>query len=257
MVYTSLGTLASRLGSHLQQWLLPPRCIACGGSGGTQLNPQQWSLDLCTACHEQLPVNRHACQCCGLPLPSTQCKLICGSCLKRPPPYQLSFCAYEYAYPIEHLIRRLKYGGAMAQARVLSCLLAQYLRDQHRSAWPECFIPVPLHPARYRARGYNQVIELGRFLERELKITMRTDLLVRSRHTPEQAGLSRRERRRNLRRAFITTTVALPKHIALLDDVITTGSTVNELARTLKKAGVETIEVWGMARAAVKVKKYL
>ncbi|MGE0114457.1 MAG: ComF family protein [Steroidobacteraceae bacterium] len=236
----------------LQQFVLPPCCVACGATSYQSTPVVKRTLDLCAACQAQLPTNLHACQHCGLPLTGTQAPLICGRCLRRPPPYQASFCAYEYAYPIEHLIRRLKYHHALMHAQVLGYLLAEYLRDRHVGPWPECFIPMPLHPVRYRARGYNQVIELGRFLERELKITMRTDLVERIRYTPEQAGLSRRERRKNLRRAFSVTATTTPKHIALLDDVITTGSTVNELAQSLKRAGVEHIEVWGLARAAMR-----
>lgn len=260
MVYrnriTSTGRVPVRqsLLARLQGYLLPPRCIACGNAGDRRSVSVPANLDLCNACHVQLPLNLHACRLCALPLPSQQPQLICGRCLQRPPPYQLSLCAYEYAYPITHLIRHLKYGGALAPARVFSVLLMHYLRTHRVGPWPECFIPVPLHATRYRARGYNQVIELGRGLEHELRIPMRTDLITRNRHTPEQAGLSRRERRKNLHRAFVTTHVALPRHVALLDDVITTGSTMNELARTLKNAGVTTIEVWGLARAANRVK---
>lgn len=247
---TGLAPLSRNLLRTMQGYLLPPHCIACGNAA-EQARPKSSAgiLDLCSACLAQLPLNRNACRLCALPLSSQQSQLICGRCLQRPPPYQASWCAYEYAYPIAHLIRHLKYGGALAQARVLSRLLTEYLRVHRSEPWPECFVPVPLHPIRYRTRGYNQVIELGRGLERELNIPMRTDLITRNRHTPEQAGLSRRERRKNSYRAFTATSVALPRHIALLDDVITTGSTMNELTRTLKKAGVATIEVWGLARA--------
>jgi ComF family protein len=127
-------------------------------------------------------------------------------------------------------------------------LLANYLRAGRGDDWPECFVPVPLHAARYRQRGYNQVIEIGKYLQQALPVPMRTDLVTRKRNTVEQTGLSRRARRSNLRRAFVTHG-PMPKHIALLDDVITTGSTVNELSRILKNAGVERIEVWGVARA--------
>lgn len=251
----------SRWCSRLQEVLLPPRCIACGSSGRDiqAQHPESGSLriatDLCLHCQAQLPYNRIACLLCALPLSGAQPGLICGRCLRRPPPYQASWCAFEYAYPVTHLVRRLKYGGALAPSRVLGELLAHHLRMHRTAPWPECFIPVPLHTRRYRNRGYNQVIELGRHLERALGVRMRTDLVARIRHTPEQAGLSRRVRRKNLRRAFAATNVALPKHVALLDDVITTGSTLNELSKLLKRNGVECIEAWGVARATLNVKK--
>lgn len=244
---------------RLQQMLLPPRCVACGGRGQVHRSESTTAIldliDLCESCLAQLPVNRIACRLCALPLSGTQSGLICGHCLKRPPPYQAGWCAFEYIYPVTHLIRRLKYGGALAPSRVLGELLAHYLRTHRIDPWPECFIPVPLHMRRYRERGYNQVIELGRHLEQALPIRMRTDLVTRIRHTPEQAGLAQRARKKNLHRAFATTTVALPRHVAVLDDVITTASTVNELGAVLKRGGVESIEVWGLARATANMKK--
>jgi ComF family protein len=233
----------------LMQWVLPARCIACGNnaSWGNASAP----LDLCPACCALLPLNRLACRGCAIPLPTTHTELLCGRCLVKPPRYQASFCAYQYGYPLQHLIRHLKYHAALPHAQVLGSLLASYLIERHTESWPDCFVPVPLHSARYRSRGYNQVIELGRYVERGLQLEMRTDLVARKRNTVEQAGLSRRARRSNLRRAFFVTSTILPKHIALLDDVITTGSTVNELSRVFKKAGAERIEVWGLARAVV------
>ncbi len=263
MVYDYFaGRGVSQFGHNLilqfQQLVLPPRCVACGRPA----RRRTWApsstpplLDLCDACQAQLPVNLRACKRCALPLSGTQPGLICGHCQRHPPPYQASWCAYEYTYPITHLIRSLKYGGALATSRVLGTLLADYLREHRMGPWPECFIPMPLHALRYRSRGYNQVIELGRHLEQSLGIQMRTDLVARIRHTPEQAGLSRRARRKNLHRAFVTTNVVLPRHIAVLDDVITTGNTVYELAKTLKSGGAEDIEVWGLARANIMVKK--
>lgn len=254
MVYTSLTTWFPQLFDHAQQWLLPARCIACGGAGGMPVSGTLRPLDLCAACYRQLPFNSHACWHCGLPLSGATADLICGHCLRQPPHYQRSYCAFEYGYPLAPLIRSLKYGAALASARVLGELLAQHLQQHHHGPWPECIIPVPLHARRYQARGYNQVIELGRHLERRLNLPLRLDLLSRIRHTTEQAGLSRRARRKNLQRAFNATTVNLPQHVAVLDDVITTGSTVNEVAATLNRAGVEQIEVWGLARAPNRTK---
>jgi ComF family protein len=249
MVYTSLKTLVPQLLDRAQQWLLPSCCIACGGPGGMRLDGHHAPLDLCAACYRQLPFNLQACLHCGLPLYGTTGELICGHCLRKPPHYQRSYCAFEYRYPLAPLIRNFKYGAALAAARVLGELLTQHLRQTHQGPWPTCIIPMPLHASRYRSRGYNQVIELGRHLQRCLHLPLRLDLVTRARATAEQAGLSRRERRKNLRRAFNATTVSLPQHVAVLDDVITTGSTVNELAYTLGKAGVAYVEVWGLARA--------
>ena len=241
--------------SNLQRWILPARCIACGGDAIRRASGQVASslpLDLCPACYDALPLNDHACRRCALPLPTARTDLLCGRCLVKPPRYQTSLCAYHYGYPLQHLIRHLKYHDALSHAQVLGTLLADYLLERRTGAWPECFVPTPLHSSRYRSRGYNQVIELGKYVQRGLQVQMRTDLVVRARNTVEQAGLSRRARRSNLRRAFVTTAVTMPKHIAILDDVVTTGSTVNELSRILAAAGAEQIEVWGLARATTR-----
>ena len=230
---------------RIQHLLFASSCIACGERGNTAL------LDLCGPCRAELPLNRRCCQVCAIPL-QLDAVALCGECLQRTPRYRRSYCAYEYAYPIPHFVRALKYQNSLSQARVLGELLAHYLLQQHTEPWPACFIPVPLSTTRHRERGYNQVLELGRFVERKLKIPMHTQWITRVRDTAEQAGLSRRERRKNLRDAFVVDQDAIPQHVAILDDVVTTGSTVNEVARVLQRAGVEHIEVWAVARAALR-----
>lgn len=229
------------------RWLMPSTCVACGTQRGTASG----IMDLCGPCSASLPVNRCACERCGLPLTGTHVSLTCGACLKRPPLYDMSYCAFEYAYPIEHLIRRCKYGGALPVARVLGRLLADYVSQHHPHPWPQCMVPMPLHAVRYRRRGYNQVLEIGRAVQARLQLPLRTDVVARIRDTPEQAGLTRRARRKNLHRAFAVTSTSVPEHICLLDDVVTTGSSVNAVAATLKRAGARRIEVWSVARATL------
>ncbi len=251
MVYDRLKSLSCRLLAQSQRWLLPARCIACGDDGGLFFpSTECLSLDLCRGCYLQLPFNQHSCQLCSLPLNSSGAQLICGECLRSPPDYDRSFCPFEYRYPISDLIRHFKYGNHLATARVLAELLSHHLRLQRTHPWPDCIIPVPLHTQRYRQRGYNQVIEVGWYLHRRLNLPLRLDVLERTRATPEQAGLTRQARQKNLRRAFNAVSAMIPRKVAILDDVITTGSTVQEVASTLYKAGVEQIEVWGVARAA-------
>lgn len=244
MVVYKLRQLATGAATALHSLVLPPVCLACGARGQMPL------MDLCAACRSELPATTQACQRCAIPLQGREAE-VCGACLRRPPRYDRSYCAYRYAYPIEHFVRALKYGHSLAQARVLGELLADYLQQQRSAPLPDCLIPVPLATRRYRERGYNQVIEMGRFIEQALGIAMRTDLLSRTRHTIEQAGLTRRERRKNLRRAFAVMQPP-PAHVAILDDVVTTGSTVNEIAHTLRRAGAQQIEVWAVARAVLK-----
>ncbi|MES1195690.1 MAG: ComF family protein [Steroidobacter sp.] len=172
--------------------------------------------------------------------------------MRAPPRYQSSYCAFEYGYPIAEFIRAFKYGHSLTHARILGTLLADYVNAQHRDEWPQCIVPVPLSSQRFHRRGFNQAIELGRVISDSLNIPLHANLLERVRHTVEQAGLSRRERKKNLRNAFAIVGNDMPDHVAILDDVVTTGSTMNEIARTLKRAGVRHIEVWAVARAALK-----
>ena len=252
MVYQALFSYLSRSLQHAHHWLLPARCIACGDNGGLILGRSTHApLDLCESCYQQFPFNYHACRGCSLPLSTATSELLCGQCLRAPTPYQRSFCAFEYLYPIADLVRHYKYGDHVACARLLGELLADHLRSHHPLPWPECIIPVPLHTRRYQQRGYNQVIEIGRFLSSRLKLPLRPDVLQRIRATPEQASLTRTERQKNLRHAFRVVSPHPPAHVAILDDVITTGSTVAEVASTLRNSGVAQIEVWGVARAVI------
>jgi ComF family protein len=174
----------------------------------------------------------------------------CGACLRRTPRFDSTHCAYRYGYPVDHLVRALKYRDRLAYARVLGELLAQSLSTQRFDPWPQCVIPIPLAAARFRERGFNQAMEIGKQLVRRLKLPLSADALVRRRETREQAGLDRDERRRNVRGAFALLKAPQAGHVAILDDVVTTGSTANEVARVLKRAKVERIEVWAVARAS-------
>jgi ComF family protein len=175
--------------------------------------------------------------------------------LRRPPHFDGAWSPFLYDYPLDHLIRGLKYRGKVAHGRLLGHLFARELLD-HRShiprnhPLPQLLIPVPLGYRRFRQRGYNQAIELGRSVERQLHIPLCIDVIERKRETAEQAGLNRRARRRNIKGAFAMLRPIAAEHVAIIDDVITTGSTVNEMSRVLKSAGVKRIEVWAIARAA-------
>ena len=231
--------------SRLQGLLWPATCVLCSRVA------RERQLDLCAGCEGDLPINSVACAICAEPLSSeTSGYLVCGACLTRKPRFDASFCPFRYAYPLDHLVRGIKYHRAVAHGRVLSELLAARLQAMRRDvALPDTLLPVPLATRRYRERGYNQAIELARCVEKRLQIPMRTDLVVRSRDTHEQAALDKRERRRNIRGAFDVVHTLPGRHIAIVDDVVTTGSTVNELARVLKQAGASRVEVWAVARA--------
>jgi ComF family protein len=226
-----------------EQGLFPPTCVLCADPG------QAPRLDLCVGCASDLPRHENACPLCAEPLPPSATAQWCGECLRRAPRFHAAICAYRYDFPIDHLVRSLKYHGRLAYARVIGDLLARHLRQTRTGEWPQCIVPVPLATQRFRERGFNQAIEIGRELQSKLHIPLRTDVVVRVRDTREQAGLDRKARRKNLRNAFKVSQPIQLQRVAILDDVITTGSTANELARVLRRAGVEHIEVWAVARA--------
>jgi ComF family protein len=154
---------------------------------------------------------------------------------------------YKYAYPVDHLIRGLKFRGERIFARVLGELLAREHRAR-RMELPSCIVPMPLHPSRYRARGFNQAQELARFAARSLGARVDARLLVRTIATHEQSGLSPQARRRNVRGAFEVARELPRGRIALVDDVVTTGSTARAAAQALAAAGADEIELWAIAR---------
>jgi ComF family protein len=201
-------------------------------------------------CEQDLPANVQCCEICAEPLHNEGvASLWCGACLQRRPRFDASRIPFRYSYPMAHMIRRLKYGGAVGMGRVLGELFARRMASAGDSQ-PQLLIPVPLAHRRFCERGYNQAIVLAEHIVRSVAKPLRTDLLVRVRDTQEQAGLDQRARRKNIKRAFEVTDPLPATHVAIVDDVVTTGSTVNEIARVLKRAGAKRVEVWAIARAA-------
>jgi ComF family protein len=220
-------------------WLYPPTCLLCGDPGSDR-------LDLCKPCADSLPYLGVSCPRCALPL-AAEAPQLCGACQRKPPAFDAAYALFHYEEPARYLIQSLKFGARYPSGRLLGTLLAERL--QGRPDKPEAIIPVPLHPGRYRERGFNQALEIARVVSRRLKIPLDLGACRRLRATAAQAQLSAAERRKNLRRAFVARPGLLPRHVAILDDVVTTGTTVNELAKVLRRAGAERIEIWACARA--------
>lgn len=227
-----------QLGRRVQQWLLPWRCLLCGASGTS-------GLDLCVDCAAELPRNRSCCARCALPLPLPTA--LCGPCQRHPPAWDAAWAPFRYAWPLDRLESRYKFGRDLAAGRVL-CTVWQ--REPRTIDLPQLILPVPLHRRRLRQRGYNQALELARPLARILGVPCRHDLLLRQRATEAQTELDALARRRNVRGAFsLQEGVTMPAHVAVLDDVMTTGATLAECARVLKRSGVRRVDVWALARA--------
>lgn len=221
----------------IQFCLLPPRCLLCGGPG-------QPRLDLCAACQSELPWLGHVCPRCALPLPAAA--PACGACLRRPPPFERAAALWHYRPPVDRWVAAAKYRGHRPLLRLFGECLARHLADALR---PDCLLPVPLHPRRLRQRGFNQSLEVARVVSQRLGIPLRAGLCRRTRFTPPQQGLDARDRQRNLRGAFAADPAVRGHHVGLIDDVMTTGATVGEIALTLKRAGVTEVSVWVVARA--------
>lgn len=246
-----------RLPSPLPAWLpWRPRCLGCGEHGPP-------GRDLCQSCEAALPRIRIACVTCGLPLSASAAgadadaddasaagDLHCNSCRRTPPPLTRVVAPFLYAPPFDRWLPRFKFHRDLAAGRLLSQLMIEACADAPR---PDAIIPIPLHRTRLRSRGYDQALELAKPLAEGLSIPLRGDLLTRRRATSAQSSLHAVDRRRNLRGAFAIAQAAgrfrLPAHVALVDDVMTTGATLHAAAQALKDAGVVRIDAWTCARA--------
>ncbi|MEE9346157.1 MAG: ComF family protein [Methylococcales bacterium] len=227
--------------SIIQDWVYPPTCLLCGDDGSEQ-------LDLCQPCHVRLPFYRGGCSLCAAPMPSTiSIKAICGECQIRPPDFDYTHASFAYQEPIRHLIHGLKFSSRFVNARLLATLMAEQL--QTISDKPNLLIPVPLYSQRYRQRGFNQSIELTKHLSKQLQIPYSLNSCHRIRNTIPQAELGAKQRRRNLHRTFSAQPLPSIQSIAIIDDVMTTGSTVRAIAKTFKRSGMDKIQVWVCARA--------
>lgn len=201
---------------------------------------------LCADCLAALPHNQHACRQCALPTAPGQ--RLCGQCLARPPRYQQALIPFVYARPIDQLITAFKFQQRLQYARLLGELLVDRLPQKPLSTL-DALLPVPLHPQRLRERGYNQSLEIGRFLSRHYQLPLLRHLCHRVRPTAVQSSLPLAQRASNLRRAFQTHAELKGCAIGIIDDVVTSGHTVNELAHCLQRAGAGSITVIAIARA--------
>jgi ComF family protein len=226
--------------NYIQMQLLPPRCLLCGQAG---IN----DMDLCISCLADLPRNRHCCAVCALPLPESVPERYCGRCVSKPPSFATTSAPFLYQHSLPFLIAQLKFARHPRTARLLAQLMAREIN--YLSSPPQCLIPVPLHPARYRERGFNQAEELALHLNRFCNIPLDNHCCRRIRDTPHQTRLKAKQRRKNLNSAFEVTPEINYQHIALIDDVMTTGTTANALASLLVKQGVKRVEIWVCARA--------
>ena len=221
----------------LQKLLAPGVCQGCGTESVD-------SAMLCRTCRPLLPVIDHPCCYCGQPNPVNT--LVCPACLRQPPVWQGLVAPLHYRGLTRELLLQLKNGSALHLATGLCELTCEQL--EARRPRPEVLLPVPLHRARLLERGYNQAGEIARAWSRLLDLPVDYQALSRTRSTIAQAGLSQRQRRQNIASAFAYRPRRQYRHVAIVDDIVTTGSTAGEIAGLLHRHEVEHVEVWALAR---------
>ncbi len=254
-----MGMLAKmEFAQKLLSNLFPSRCILCrqtvSGSAGSDPVVNK-HVEICSECCKSLPLNKPCCMSCALPLAEDiNEKVLCGRCIKKPPTFDYCYGLFRYEDKIISLVHQLKFAEKISYARSIGEMLFLRLQAeiQLSKEKPECLLPVPLHKARLRQRGFNQSIEIARIIAKKLEIPIEYDAVVRQRKTTTQTGLNAKQRQQNIKGAFSIAGEIKYKHVLIVDDVMTTGSTVNELARVLKKNKVERVGVLSIARAPVK-----
>lgn len=222
----------------IQSIPFPSHCLLCD-------HPLTPGRDFCSDCYTQLPFNRRACPSCALPLSGAD-GLRCGRCTRRPPPFAASTVPLLYRAPFNRLIGEFKFRHKLHLAAPLSRLFREQLADN--PSLPDLIVPMPLHPLRLRERGFNQSLELARALASMLDLEIDLRSCRRVRATPPQSGLDEVARRKNLRGAFVVDSRLRGRHIALFDDVVTTGATITAASRALLRAGAGRVDVWALAR---------
>ena len=228
-------TAALNISTRIKQ-LLPQDCLLCGGHAGAGL--------VCAACDADLPAAGAADTCPRCALPGTA-GAVCGGCLAHPPAFDRACAALVYRYPAAELVQAFKYGGQLAVGSFLAHRLAERVRGEVRPDW---LLPMPLAPARLAERGFNQAALLARHLALTTGAPLALGLLTRVRDTPPQASLPWRERQANIRGAFAAAGGIAGVRVVIVDDIMTTGATLEEAARTLKRAGAAEVAVWVVAR---------
>lgn len=222
--------LARRCTTRIFAALLPQRCLLCAGAAE--------EASLCPACTADLPLLDAAqCPICALPTPGSQ---VCGACLKEVPHFDATHAQYRYDFPLDRLLQHYKYGQQ---------LLVASMFDPVPTSTVDAVIAVPSTPAHMHARGFNPALELARPLARKLGVPLLLNAVSRPHDAPAQASLPWKERRKNIRNAFECHADLSGKRILVVDDVMTTGATLNELARTLKRHGAVRVENHVVARA--------
>ncbi|OGV48009.1 MAG: amidophosphoribosyltransferase [Legionellales bacterium RIFCSPHIGHO2_12_FULL_42_9] len=202
-------------------------------------------MAICEPCAQLFPILENPCQYCSQPLPNNDF-LICGECLGKKPAFDRVMTGYRFEEPLRTLLHEFKYKNGLHLRPALVELMMQAFDSQ--AALADCVMPIPLHSKRIQQRGFNQAAELAKRLALKLNIPYDARICKKMTNTSPQVGLSAEERRKNLRHSFSAKPSSY-EYVLLIDDLITTGSTANEMAKVLKKQGVQRVDLWCCARA--------
>jgi ComF family protein len=230
-----LSTLLNTCARNVHAWA-GEDCLLCGAESGPEL--------LCPACIAELPALPESCPRCALPSPAGA---VCGSCLNRPLHFDATLALWRYEFPSDRLVRALKYRARLALAGFFARSLASRPIPE-----VDLIVPMPLHPKRLAERGFNQALEIARGLARHLGRPIEPRGVLRVKDTLPQTELPYEERAKNVRGAFLCKLDLSGASVAVLDDVMTTGATLNELAQALKRAGATRVENFVIARTVLR-----
>lgn len=197
----------------------------------------------CKSCEQDFIEVVSRCQICACQTYNTT---ICGNCTKKPPVFASTEILFDYKYPARELIKSFKFNNQPELARAFASKLAK--KFVGRNLINTSLIPVPLHKTRQRERGYNQSLEFAKHLAKELNLRIDASLCFRIKNTDPQSGLPKKTRKNNVKNAFTLSNKLLPEHLIIVDDVITTGATVNEIAKLFINAGCKRVDIWAIAR---------
>lgn len=217
-------------------------CVFCG------LNSKQSSI--CKTCKGAIRPKTNNCYQCGKGITVNTDKQKCGDCIKEPKVYRRLVTACHYDFPINKAISQFKFHRQLHLGKALSELLAETIRlsyQKDQELLPELILPIPLHHKRLAERSFNQSELIAMIISQKLQISSTKHILTRIKNTPHQTGLKAVERRKNLKNAF-EVKQTLPKHIALVDDVVTTGTTITETTKLCLKNGAEKVDIWCLAK---------
>lgn len=229
------------MNAFVKQVLFSRRCPICGQTSAS-------SEEICRSCLNAIKTYSYYCDVCAHPITE---KGICGACISTPRAYQRTYSMWVLDDSIKRLVYRLKYGKDLFVANLFANHFYRFIKTKYRKPgdWPIVIIPMPLHWRRHFVRRFNQSTEIAKVLSKYIDIKVDNDACARKKHTQYQASLPLKMRTKNVSHAFKVIKDTNYSHIAILDDVVTTGETVGSLSKALSKSGVQRIDIWSIARA--------